>query len=702
MRTDVRRSCLLAILLVAAVSAQAQQSADLAVTKSGPAVAAAGSTVSYVVTLTNNGPDAAANVTLVDEIPEGMLFATATQNTGPAFNCATPNPGETGTITCTQVLFPALSSAQFTFEFTVRNDVVPGTPMVNTATASSGTADPNGANNSASVTTTTPAADLVVSKNGPATANPGDNVSYVVTVLNLGPQAAANVIITDRVPAGMSFVSATHTGGTAGSCTFDPMVVPNGAVTCTIASLPDDASSDFTIVFNIDEEAEPGTAFTNVATATTSTGDPNEEGNSASATTTTPFPPQADLGIAKNAPGSAGPGTTIPFVITLASGGPDTATNVAVTDTLPGDLTFVSLSQSGTMLNCTTPAVGAGGTITCTAATYPAGASTSITINAAVPDDPEEGQYVNTAVVTSDTDFNEENNVASVAVTISDLDVSVLKTGPTSVNAGSTITYTLTVTNAGPDTPFEATLTDTIPAGTTFVSFTQNSGTAAFCTQPAVGGGGSVNCQFELLAPGSATFTLVVTATGSTPSVTNTAVTDTPNNFDTDPSNDTSTVVTTVTPRADLSVFKSGPATVTAGTNVSYTVTVANSGPSAAANVTLTDSTPANTTFVSATQTSGPAFNCTGTLTCSIASLPSGATATFILVYAVSPSATGSISNTAQVASPTADPDSTDLTSTVVSTVAASADLGVTKGGPPTAAAGSNVIYTVTATNFGP
>lgn len=699
-----RRSCLVIVFLFAAAAAHAQ-SADLAVTKTGPALATgSGDTVSYVVTLTNNGPDTATNVVLTDEIPENMVFASRTQDSGPLFICTDPGAGNIGTVTCSIAAFPASTTAQFTFQFTIGPGVPAGSPFVNTASVTSSTTDPIGGNNSDDATTTTTAADLVVTKNGPAEADPGDDVTYVVNVTNLGPQDAANMTVNDAIPIGMSFVSANNTGGTAGSCSVDPMFAPNGRVTCTVALLPAGGSTQFTLVFNIDDEAPEGTSFTNVATATTTTGDPNSENNTGITTTTIPFPAQADLGVSKTGSSIAGPNTDVTFTITLANGGPGAAENVTLTDPLPGGLTFVSIGQSGTTLNCTTPAAGSGGTITCTAATYPAFASTGITITAHVPLQAEP-EYVNTVTVSSDNDFVAENDSASTAVTVSAVDVSVLKQGPGTVNAGSNITYTLTMNNVGSDTALGVTLTDTVPAGTTFVSFVQNNGPPANCVIPSAGGSGTVNCSFEMFGGGqTAVFTLIVNATGSTATVTNTAVTDTPNNFDTDGSNDSSTVITTVTPRADLSVFKGGPATVTAGTNITYTVSVVNSGPSAAANVVLADAVPANTTFVSANQTSGPAFSCNTAIDCTIASFPAGATATFAFTFQVSPSATGSITNTAQVSSTTADPDadSTDLSATAVSTVVTSANLGVTKSGPPTAAAGSNVTFTVTASNFGP
>ena len=113
----------------------------------------------------------------------------------------------------------------------------------------------------------------------------------------------------------------------------------------------------------------------------------------------------------------------------------------------------------------------------------------------------------------------------------------------------------------------------------------------------------------------------------------------------------------------DLSVGDfAGQTLATAGSNAIFEVTVSNLGPDTAANVQLTDAVPANTTFVSATQTSGAGFTCnhpamgeTGTSTCSIASLANGDAATFEFVYQVNSGTANEtlISNTATVSSST-------------------------------------------------
>ncbi len=117
--------------------------------------------------------------------------------------------------------------------------------------------------------------------------------------------------------------------------------------------------------------------------------------------------------------------------------------------------------------------------------------------------------------------------------------------------------------------------------------------------------------------------------------------------------------------QADLAVTKTGPATVTAGTDVAYTIVVTNNGADSAQTVALADVLPASETFVSESQTTGPAFVCTnpavgtnGTVNCTIATLNSGASASFTLVAhldsAVAPGTT--ISNTATVSTSVTDP----------------------------------------------
>ncbi len=261
-------------------------------------------------------------------------------------------------------------------------------------------------------------------------------------------------------------------------------------------------------------------------------------------------------------------------------------------------------------------------------------------------------------------------------------DLSVSKIASSNPVVGGNLTYTVVVTNNGPDTATGVTLTDPLPTGTTFASATP--------TQGSCSGTGTVTCSLGSLANGAkATVTIVVQPTASG-NVSNTAnVSD----QQTDPqANNTATVVATASvaagappppvvepcqtnpaacappppPTADLSVTKTASTTTSkSGNTITYTVTVTNSGPDTATGVTLTDTLPAGVTLVSA-----PA-GCSGTstVTCTIGSLSSGGTATVTIV--VSTTTAGSITNTASVTGGQTDPTTTNNAGMASSTVPA-------------------------------
>jgi uncharacterized repeat protein (TIGR01451 family) len=177
--------------------------------------------------------------------------------------------------------------------------------------------------------------------------------------------------------------------------------------------------------------------------------------------------------------------------------------------------------------------------------------------------------------------------------------------------------------------------------------------------------------------------------------------------------NNTATANTAVNV-ADLAVAKSDtPDPVNAGSNIGYSLTLVNNGPASASTVALSDPTPANTTFVSMNQVSGPAFTlttpavgATGTVTATTGTLAAGGSAVFTLVVNVNPAtASGTtISNTATATSTTSDPVPGNNSATATTTVSAGADLSITKTpnqGPPYGTS-SALTYTISVTNAGP
>jgi uncharacterized repeat protein (TIGR01451 family) len=709
------RSLVLAVVapailsLIAATPLQAQE-ADLGVSKSGPASAAADADVPYTITVTNFGPDDSSTVQLSDPMPAGMTFVSATQDSGPLFSCTTPPIGGNGTIDCTIATLTAGSTASFTFTFHIPPDVAPDTFFTNIATVSALTLDPNDENNSAPATTAGPSlpqADLGVMKTGPESAAPDTDVTYTITVSNFGPADASSVSFDDTLPGTMTFGSVTQNSGPAFTCP-----PPQGnAVVCSIATLTAGSTATFTLVGHIPAGTPSGTTFTNTAFTSAETSDPNTENNSS---TTQLIVASADVSITKSAPASVAAGATMSYVVTVTNNGPDQAQNVTFTDPLPGATTFVSRTQNtGPAALCSEPLSGTNGTVSCTIAALNNGQSAQFTILVHVNGNAPAGSIIsNTAGVSTNgtTDPNNGNDSANALSTVTvQSDVSVTKNGPATINAGANITYTIAVPNAGPSDAATVTLNDTAPPNTTFVSFASPAGWS--CTTPVSGGTGAISCSATSLASGAtANFTLVLHVSSAAPSasiISNVATVTTAN--DPNAGNNSSTSNATVTASADLAVTKNGPASASPSGSVVYTIGVTNNGLADAQSVSLNDTTPSNTTFTSLVSPGGwscttPASGGTGAISCTTATLANGATATFTLTLAVNgatPNGTV-ISNTATVSSTTSDPNAGNNSATSNATVSVSADVAVTKSAPATIAPNGSIAYTIGVTNNGP
>jgi uncharacterized repeat protein (TIGR01451 family) len=262
--------------------------------------------------------------------------------------------------------------------------------------------------------------------------------------------------------------------------------------------------------------------------------------------------------------------------------------------------------------------------------------------------------------------------IADAGVPFADL-VVTKSDAPDPVTPTATLTYIISVTNSSTDSA-NVTVIDTLPAGTTFLAG------PAGCSLPV---GGTFSCTGITLAGGAnIALTVLVVVDAATPAGTvlintATATSDLP-----DPNlvNNTATTTTTVV-APGLAVTKGdAPDPVTPGANLTYTVDITNGGPTAAQTVVFADALPAGTTFVSETQTGGPVFTCTtppvggtGTISCTIATLASGASASFTVVVNVDPTtpAGSVITNTATVTTVTTDPDLTDNTATATTNVVA-------------------------------
>jgi len=294
--------------------------------------------------------------------------------------------------------------------------------------------------------------------------------------------------------------------------------------------------------------------------------------------------------------------------------------------------------------------------------------------------------------------ISEDQIADSIADSISEdpADLAVTKSDdPDPVTAGETLTYTLTVTNNGPDPATGIVLTDTLPSGVTFVSARASQGS---CSRSS----GIVICTLSNLGTlhiPTAIVNIVVTVDSSTTGSLSNSATVSGNETDPDPSNNTDTESTNVNTEVDLSVTKTDDHDpVTAGDSLTYEINFANSGPSDATGVVVTDTLDSNVIYVGANPM--PDGGTPDAPYWSIGNLPPGEPGQIrITVTVASPLPNGTVlANTAWL-----DADqTTPLSATQETTVHSSPVLTITKtGSPDPVDAGGTLHYTLIITNSG-
>jgi uncharacterized repeat protein (TIGR01451 family) len=667
------------------VTTNVNKAADLRVAKSVDQTSAnVGDTLTWTLSVTNDGPSVASGVTLIDDLPAGTTLVSATI---PAGTCS---------VTSTQVICPVgtLASGQ-TATATIKSKVERAnaeSPVNNTGRATGGELDPDPSNNIATAASTIgPSTDLRVSKSvDQSSANVGDTLTYTLTVTNDGPSAATGVTLTDVLPA-----SLTRTGtvtASQGSCN------PTGqTLSCTVGAIPYGSSATI-VVRAIVQSAAAGTTITNSATVAGGQSDPIP-GNNASAPATTAIAAAADVQITTTVDRStANVGDPLVYTFVAKNNGPSTATGTQITATLP----------SGVSLTAHTVPAG----FTCTGATVnpvvctgslASGASVSFTATATVLlAAANSTQTAGGAVTATPLDPVPANNASSIGTTINPAaDLKITKTvDKTSANIGDTLTYALKADNLGPTGATGVKITDTLPSTLQIVGTPiSTQGTCAVAGQ-------TVTCTVGSLANGaSATATIVakLLPAAAASSVANTG-TVSGNEFDPTPGNDASTpTTTTVSSAADLLVTQSvDQPTINVGDTVNYTITVKNNGPQTATAVSLTDDLPTGATLISATPSQGSCG--TGDpFACSISTLASGASATIVVKVKIVGAAESTFPNVASATATQFDPNLSNNAATAATSTNPASDLTITKTADKTMAdVGDTITWTITATNTGP
>ena len=305
---------------------------------------------------------------------------------------------------------------------------------------------------------------------------------------------------------------------------------------------------------------------------------------------------------------------------------------------------------------------------------------------------PLNGAYLEPASCPSTTIFT---GTADVSATNTD--------GQASAVPGQAATYTIVAANAGPDPVAGAVVTDTLPSALVGATWTCAASPGASCTPS---GNGSIADTVTLPVGGTATYTLTATIDPSASgSLTNTASIALPTGGnDPAPANNASSDTDTLTPQADLAVFKSdSPDPVASGGALTYTIQVTNLGPSSSTGMAMVDVLPASVSFVSVNPGAPTCIQVGPTVSCNLGGLLPAVAHTVTIQVTVNAGTVGTISNTASATGNEPDPVSVNNSDTEPTTVVGTSDLSIAKtDGQATAVPGQPVTYTIAVTNAGP
>jgi uncharacterized repeat protein (TIGR01451 family) len=509
----------------------------MSMTKSdGLSLVNVGDAVTYTITVTNQGPDTATAIKVLDDLAQGYLLnPTYTAGAGTSGTAGTYN-GVTGDWTGLN-LTPG-KTVTLSIAGTVASNAPLGTgTLVNTATLTipSGIVLQNSSGTVVSALTAqdsddvNAAADLAITKTDNQTsAKPGQSIGYTLEVTNNGPSTVDSVTVNDAVPTTIlnpvfTPLTGTYTPGT-GAWTGLNLVAGQSTTLTLQGTLAANTSGN----------------LINTATVAPPMGvtDPNSSNNSS--TDTDILIPTADLSISKSDGRSAvNPGDTLTYTIKVTNNGPSAVSHALLTDSVPNDVMGVNWSCTLTSGNGSCDdASGSGNTISTTLNLDP-GATVTYTLQGTVQSTaPNPGTLTNTATIalpSGVTDPNLSNNSSTdsdaIPIPTGVVDLAITKTdGQTQVIPGSPVTYNIEVTNHSPTvTVYGVKVTDILPPASQLEN--------VFFSSPD-GSYNPANGEWDVTLPPGATALLMVDAsvplTASSGPLTNTAVVYPPDGF-TDP-----------------------------------------------------------------------------------------------------------------------------------------------------------------------
>ncbi|GAB4433801.1 MAG: hypothetical protein Kow0031_15420 [Anaerolineae bacterium] len=565
---------------------------DVQVSKSHTGSAVPGTAITYTIQVSNTGPSVTA-VDVEEIFPAGITNVAWTCDASAGSGC--PAASGSGNITGTlsllvngRVTFEAVGLVSPSATGAIKNVIVAAVPA--------GVTDINPANNAVTDTLIVGGyeADLWLTQaNGVDSAKPGSQVTYIISVGNDGPSHVTGAVVSDTFPAALTNVSWTCSASSGSSCPASG----SGDINATVDLLAG-GQADFTVAATIDPAATG--SLSNSATVSAPT-DPNSANNSA--TDTDSLTSAADLSLTLNYSGSGTPGTALAYTIKVANNGPSDAPGAVVSDTFPAALTNVTWTCSASS-GSSCPS-GGSGDINATV-NLAAGGMVTVSVQATIQ--PSAGGLLsNSAAVVAPSgvaDGDSANNSATKSFTVGapQADLQMAQRVAGGDVPGAVVTYTLTVTNAGPSNVSDAPVVDNFPAGISGISWScAASGAGSSCG--AGSGSGNINTTVSLGSGDTATLVAVgrVDATAVGP-LSNVSMVAAPNGVtDSNTGNNTASSSLALPATFNLTVSgSSSPNPVVINSVVTFVISVTNHGPGAAKNVQVIDTLPSGANLISA------------------------------------------------------------------------------------------------------
>ncbi|MBK8049050.1 MAG: DUF11 domain-containing protein [Anaerolineales bacterium] len=606
------------------------------------------------------------------------------------------------------------------------------------------TPDPNSANNRACVNLDIAGtADLAIDKSwsmlDTETPVAGATVVYTLSVANLGPSAANNVVVEDILPAGLAAGTVTIVQAFPGAeCTVGVPGDPAQPLRCNIGNIQGVGAAgadglEVVLTAQIDpayfaENADPvllsSPWLNNSARVASDTFDPDMSNNMATVSIAIGESTTFEVDV-WGEPESVVAGEVMQYPIVLLNHGPSVVRDFDIdvnTGLLPGRITGYQIMTGDAQCN-----IGAmtSTALDCIGERLGVGSDNAVEIVAtvlidpgAMPDaDPPEGYEVMVSAYDDTGTTIVTDTTRTYVATFADLEVTKTASTNTPV-AGETMTFEIVVSNAGPSTARSVVLTDVLPAGMSSLIDTLGCGAALEgCWLGDIDAGQQksvqVTVQVDDEVPCGSTLDNTVLVSSGTQ--------------DPDGIDPSTTASVSVACLSDLRVLKFGKpdGAVRAGEMLTYTVLVDNLGPSAAEGANVKDLFAASMPFSVISMTSNIAYG--EDMTCNVdpATLPVYVNSApyqlqiectlaeelpplqpdagrWTLDFTVVAQAGGSINNVVAVSSTSSDPDLTNNQATTAHDVTAVADLEITKRVSDSLVAGMPATYVIDVNNLGP